>query len=54
MMAFKNEFENKEDEYPGVGDKFGFITKHWCFFVVFRTINPCNHNYPGVGQGVAE
>jgi hypothetical protein len=27
MMAFKNEFENEEDEYPGVGDKFGFIRK---------------------------
>jgi hypothetical protein len=19
-----------------------------------RTINPCNHNYPGMGQGIAE
>jgi hypothetical protein len=28
MMAFKNEFENEEDEYPGVGDKFGFIIKN--------------------------
>jgi hypothetical protein len=31
MMAFKNEFENEEDEYPGVGDKFVFITKTLVF-----------------------
>jgi hypothetical protein len=31
MMAFKNEFENEEDEYTGVGDKFGFIRKTLVF-----------------------
>jgi hypothetical protein len=31
MMAFKNEFENEEDEYPGVGDKFGIIRKTLVF-----------------------
>jgi hypothetical protein len=31
MMDFKNEFENEEDEYPGVGDKFGFIRKTLVF-----------------------
>jgi hypothetical protein len=31
MMAFKNEFENEEDEYLGVGDKFGSIRKTLVF-----------------------
>jgi hypothetical protein len=31
MMAFKNEFENEEDEYPGVGDKFVFTRKTLVF-----------------------
>jgi hypothetical protein len=31
MMAFKNEFENEEDAYPGVGDKFVFIRKTLVF-----------------------
>jgi hypothetical protein len=31
MMAFKNEFENEDGEYPGVGYKFGFIRKTLVF-----------------------
>jgi hypothetical protein len=42
------------DVYPGVGDRsFSKMT-----LVITRvypgTINPCNHNYPGMGRGVAE
>jgi hypothetical protein len=31
MASKKNEFENEEDEYPGVGDKFGFVRKTLVF-----------------------
>jgi hypothetical protein len=42
------------DVYPGVGGRsFSEMT-----LVItkcsLRTINPCNHNYPGMGRGVAE
>jgi hypothetical protein len=46
MMAFKNEFENVEDDYPGVGDKLGFIRKTLVFLCSFQNNYPCNHNYP--------
>jgi hypothetical protein len=50
MMAFKNDFENEEDENPGVGDKFGFIRKTLVFLCSrSKQLNRAT-TLPGMGQ----
>jgi hypothetical protein len=53
LMDFKNEFENKVGMYipeleAGVFSEITLvITK-----CSLRIINPCNHDYPGMGRGL--
>jgi hypothetical protein len=46
-------FENEEDGYTRVGE-VGFKMTLVLTKCSLRTINSCNHNYPGMRRGIAE
>jgi hypothetical protein len=51
MMDFKNEFENEEDNYPGVEDKLGFIRKTLVFLCSVQNNYPMQPQLPWYGMG---